>query len=52
MLDAISGVRSLFNAIISLFSSVFSFLPSWVLLFVGSAVVFAIGIFIYKLVRG
>lgn len=52
MLDAVNGIRTLFNAIISLFSSVFSFLPSWVLLFAGSSIVFAIGIFIYKLLRG
>lgn len=48
-LNQISG---LFNAIINLFGAIFGFLPAWVLYFIGSVVVFAIGVFIYKLIRG
>lgn len=52
MENNLNSISSLFDAIVSLFGVVFGFLPSWVLLFISSAVLFAIGIFIYKLIRG
>lgn len=51
-MDALNGITRLLKAIVSLFSAVFGFLPEWVLFFVGSAILFMVGVFIYKLVRG
>lgn len=50
--SGLNGISRLFDSIIALFSAVFGFLPTWVLVFVGSACLFMIGIFIYKLIRG
>lgn len=46
-LNSISG---LFDALFSLFSSLFLFLPDWSLSFIGSILMFAIGVFILKLI--
>lgn len=51
-MEVINGITRLLDAIIGLFSAVFGFLPAWVSLFVGSAMLFTIGVFIVKFVRG
>lgn len=48
----LNATSSLFESIVALLESVFGFLPDWVLLFMGSAVLFSIAIFVYKLIRG
>lgn len=50
--SALNSVSKLFKAFVSLFDALFGFLPEWVMVFVGSAFIFAIGVFIYKLIRG
>lgn len=52
MESGFNSISRLFDAFVSLFGAVFGFLPSWVLVFVGSACVFMLGVFIYKLLRG
>lgn len=51
-METLSKIGTLFGDIVDLFGTVFDFLPSWVFLFMGSAVLFSVGIFIYKLIRG
>lgn len=48
----LSQISQIFKAIVNLFGAVFGFLPTWVLYFVGSVSIFAVGVFIYKLIRG
>lgn len=50
--SGLSQIGRLFENIIALIGSVFGFLPPWVLVFMGSAFVFMVGVFIYKLIRG
>lgn len=50
--SGLNSIARLFDAIVSLFGAVFGFLPPWVLVFVGSACVFMLGVFVYKLIRG
>lgn len=52
MEQGLGQINQLFNAVVNLFGAVFGFLPSWVLVFVGGAIVFVVGVFIYKLIRG
>ena len=48
----LNEIRELFNSIVELIGSLFGFLPSWCLVFVGSSFVFVVAVFIYKLIRG
>lgn len=50
--SALNSVSKLFKVFVSLFDALFGFLPDWVMVFIGSSVVFAIGVFIYRLIRG
>lgn len=50
--NGFTSISRMFSAFTSLFSAVFGFLPDWVLVFIGSAFVFMIMVFIYKLIRG
>lgn len=52
MESGLSNIKRLFDCMVSLITAVFSFLPPWCLVFVGSVFVFVIGVFIYKLIRG
>lgn len=47
-----NSVEKLVESIVNAFFSVFSFLPSWVNVFVGSAFVFMCAVILYKLIRG
>lgn len=49
MESVLNDITSLFDSVISIFFSVFSFLPSWCLDFVGTAFLFMIGVFFFKL---
>lgn len=48
----LNSVQSLFESFIALYQSVFGFLPNWTLLFMHTAILFSIGLFLYKLIRG
>lgn len=48
----LNNISRLFDSVVSLICSVFSFLPPWCLVFLGSAFVFMMAVFVYKLVRG
>lgn len=50
--SGLNGIGRLFESIVSLFSACFGFLPSWVLVFIGGAFAFMLGVFVYKLLRG
>lgn len=52
MENGFTSIQKLFDGILGMYNAVFGFLPSWVGLFVGSAFVFAIVVFIYRLIRG
>lgn len=50
--SGLNSIGKLLESIVYVLFSVFSFLPAWCQVFVGSAFVFMIAVFIYKLIRG
>lgn len=52
MESGLNSISRLFNSISELFLALFGFLPQWCQIFIGSALVFSIAVFVYKLIRG
>lgn len=46
------SIFDVLKSIVYLFTSIFLFLPAWVRVFVGSALLFLLVVIIYKLIRG
>lgn len=46
-----NSFEKLVESLVSAFFSVFSFLPSWSVVFIGSAFAFMVGVIVYKLIR-